>query len=77
MICVVSGGGGAVPYEIDRTPQDLYQGIDFPNYHYVKLTMTAGALKGEMFRLDEAAAPSPHFTLKDTFELSVRTPSSK
>ena len=74
---VVSGGGGAVPYEIDRTPQDLYQGIDFPNYHYVKLTMTAGALKGEMFRLDEVAAPSPHFTLKDTFELSVRTPSSK
>jgi hypothetical protein len=76
-MCVVSGGGGAVPYEIDRAPQDLYQGIDFPNYHYVKLTMTAGELKGEMFRLDEAAAPSPHFTLKDTFELSVRTPSSK
>ena len=37
----------------------LYQGIDFPNYHYVKLTMTAGALKGEMFRLDEAGRAEP------------------
>ena len=63
--------------KVDRTPRDLYQGIDFPNYHYVKVTMAAGTLKGEMFRLDEATAPSPHFTLKDTFELTVRTSSSK
>jgi len=69
---IVSGGGGAVPYEVDRTARDLYQGIDFPNYHYVKLTMAAGALKGEMFRLDEAAAPSPHFTLKDTFDMNAK-----
>jgi 3',5'-cyclic AMP phosphodiesterase CpdA len=68
---LVSGGGGAVPYEVDRTPRDLYQGIDFPNYHYVKLTIAAGKLRGEMYRLDEAAAPVPHFTLKDTFELSA------
>jgi hypothetical protein len=74
---VVSGGGGAVPYEVDRTPQDLYQGIDFPNYHDLKLTIAAGTLKGEMFRLDEAAAPRPHFTLKDSFELSVRRPASQ
>jgi hypothetical protein len=74
---LVTGGGGAAPHEIDRTPQDLYQGIDFPNYHYVKLTIAAGALKGEMFRLDEAAARAAHFTLKDSFELSVRQPSSK
>ena len=74
---VVSGGGGAVPHEIDRTPQDLYHGIEFPNYHYVKLTIAVDALKGEMFRLDEAAARPPRFTLKDSFELRVRQPSSK
>ena len=28
---LVSGGGGAVPYQIDRTPDDLYKGIVFPN----------------------------------------------
>jgi len=74
---LVSGGGGAVPYEVDRTPTDLYQGIEFPNFHYVKLTIEAGTLKGQMFRLDEPAAPTPHFTVKDTFELNVRPPSSK
>jgi len=72
---LVSGGGGAVPYEVDRTPADLYKGIDFPNYHYVRMTIAAGKLRGEMFRLDEPTAPSPHFTLKDTFEVTVtRTP---
>jgi hypothetical protein len=69
---LVSGGGGAVPYEIERTAADLYKGTEFPNYHYVKLTITNGSMKGEMFRLDDPAAPSPHFTMKDSFELSVR-----
>ena len=69
---LVSGGGGAVPYEVERTPTDLYQGIDFPNYHYVKMTIAGGKLTGEMYRLDEASAPTPHFTVKDTFELSAR-----
>jgi hypothetical protein len=72
VVYLVSGGGGAVPYEVDRTPPDLYKGIDFPNYHYVKFTAGAGQLKGEMFRLDEPAAPMPHFTRKDTFEVSAR-----
>jgi 3',5'-cyclic AMP phosphodiesterase CpdA len=70
VVYLVSGGGGAVPYEVERTPKDLYQVIDFPNYHYVKLTIAEGKLRGEMYRLDEAAAPVPHFTIKDTFELS-------
>jgi 3',5'-cyclic AMP phosphodiesterase CpdA len=72
VVYLVSGGGGAVPYEVDRTPPDLYKGIDFPNYHYVKLTIGTGTLKGEMYRLDEPAAPMPHFTVKDTFEVSTR-----
>ena len=74
---LVSGGGGAVPYEVDRTPADLYKGIEFPNYHYVRMTIANGRLKGEMFRLDEPSAPSPHFTLKDTFEVAVRPPGTK
>ena len=76
IIYLVSGGGGAVPYEVERTPPDLYKGIDFPNYHYVKFTIAGGRLVGEMYRLDEADAPSPHFTKKDTFELSVRNVAS-
>jgi 3',5'-cyclic AMP phosphodiesterase CpdA len=74
---LVSGGGGAVPYEVDRTPADLYKGIDFPNYHYIKLTIANGRLRGEMHRLDEPTAPSPHFTVKDTFELTAGSSSTK
>ena len=73
VVYLVSGGGGAVPYEVDRTPADLYKGIDFPNFHYVKLTMANGKLRGEMYRLDEPAAPSPHFTVKDVFEMATRS----
>ena len=69
---VVSGGGGAVPYQIDRTPDDLYKGMDFPNYHYVKFTIAGSTLKGEMYRLDEPSAAVKHFTLKDAFELVAR-----
>ena len=36
---LVSGGGGATPYEVDRTAADLYQSKDFPNYHYVRFEL--------------------------------------
>ena len=38
---------------------------------HVRMTIADGTLKGEMYRLDEPSAPSPHFTLKDTFELTA------
>jgi 3',5'-cyclic AMP phosphodiesterase CpdA len=71
IVYLVSGGGGAVPYEVDRTPPDLYKQIDFPNFHYVKLSVAGGTLTGEMYRLDEPSAPVPHFTLKDTFTVEA------
>jgi len=74
---LVSGGGGAVPYEVDRTPADLYKGNDFPNFHYVKMTISGGRLHGEMYRLDEPTAPSPHFTMKDTFDVADRPSGTK
>jgi hypothetical protein len=36
------------------------------------MTIDGGHLAGQMYRLDEASAPSPHFTLKDTFEMHAR-----
>ena len=69
---LVSGGGGAVPYEVERTPADLYQSTEFPNFHYVKLTIGGGTLKGEMYRLDDASASTPHFTIKDVFQMETR-----
>ena len=69
IVYLVSGGGGAQPYPIDRTDDDLYKDAEFPNYHYVKLSVSGDALRGEMYRLDDPSAPVKHFTVKDTFEL--------
>jgi 3',5'-cyclic AMP phosphodiesterase CpdA len=69
---LVSGGGGAVPYEVDRTPDDLYQASEFPNFHYVKLTIANGTMTGVMWRLDDPSATTGTFTVKDRFELPAR-----
>jgi hypothetical protein len=76
VLYLISGGGGAAPYEVDRTPSDLYQSNEFPNFHYMRLIIGGGKLKGEMYRLDEPSAPIPHFTLKDSFVLQARQPST-
>jgi hypothetical protein len=70
---LVSGGGGATPYEIDRTAADLYQATDFPNYHYVRFELRQRSFSGEMIRLQDYAARSPsHWSRKDRFEISLR-----
>jgi hypothetical protein len=53
------------------------KGIDFPNFHYIKMTVAGGRLRGEIFRLDEPTAPSPHFTMKDAFEVAVHPSRTK
>ena len=69
---LVSGGGGAHPYEVDRTPADSYRSGEFPNYHYVRFELTSRLLTGQMIRLedDEAAAPD-RWAVKDRFEISL------
>ena len=70
---LVSGGGGATPYDVDRTAADLYQSKDFPNYHYVRFELSPGALKGEMVRLEDYGSPNPkQWKTRDRFEISLR-----
>lgn len=70
---LVSGGGGATPYEVDRTPADLYQSQDFPNYHYVRCELRARDFGCEMIRLQDYAARKPsHWQIKDRFEISLQ-----
>lgn len=69
----VSGGGGAKPYDVDRTPPDLYQDMDFPNFHYVRFELQADTLKGEMIRLEDYDAAKPtQWRSRDRFEISLR-----
>jgi hypothetical protein len=69
---LVSGGGGAMPYDIDRTPADLYQGTEFPNYHYVRFELRGQRLSGEMIRLEDYGSANPsRWQIKDRFVISL------
>jgi hypothetical protein len=70
---LVSGGGGAPPYFVERTPEDLYQSILFPNYHYIKLTVEKDRLRGAMYRVANPEAEKLTVELKDSFEVVAKS----
>jgi hypothetical protein len=70
---LVSGGGGAPPYFVERTPQDLYQSLVFPNYHYVKLTLEKDRLHGAMYRVVDPEAATLTVALRDSFDVVMKT----
>ena len=73
VVYLVSGGGGAAPYEVDRSGRDQYQRGDFPNYHYVRLEVRADRVVGEMIRLGDYAAVKPtEWQTRDRFEITLR-----
>jgi hypothetical protein len=69
---LVSGGGGAPPYFVERTEGDLYKSILFPNYHYVKFTVEKDRMHGEMYRVVNPEAETLTVELKDRFDLMVK-----
>ena len=64
---LVTGGGGAKPYFVERTKDDLYQDINFPNFHYVKFALEANQLTATMFRLSDPTAKELVWQEKDHF----------
>lgn len=73
---LVSGGGGAKPYFVERTPDDLYQSVLFPNYNYVRFDLSADRLNATMYRVEGLETPSFSVKDRDHFEIKVkpRTP---
>ncbi len=67
VVYLVSGGGGAVPYPVERTPADAYQDSSFPNYHYLKFVLAGASLKATMVRLANPGTSA--WEVKDTFEI--------
>ena len=68
-VYLVSGGGGADPRLIDRTPQDLYHGPSAPNYHYVKFVLNGNTLEATMTRVVDPTASSPAWAVADRFSI--------
>jgi Calcineurin-like phosphoesterase len=62
---LVSGGGGAMPYPVIRTPEDLYKDPKFPNYNYVKFVLQGKTLRGTMYRLSSKG----EWQAKDNFSV--------
>jgi len=69
---LVSGGGGAPPYFVERTAQDLYRSIVFPNYHYVKFTLEKDRLHADMYRVLDPEAEKLTVGIKDSFDLMAK-----
>ena len=69
---LVSGGGGAHPYEVDRTPQDQYQATDFPNFHYIVFRLEGRKLKATMVRLAFPMGAQPEWQVRDNFVITAK-----
>lgn len=69
---LVSGGGGATPYKVDRGKDDLYQDPGFPNFHYVEFNLKKDKLEATMYRLQDPNAKKAHWDAKDHFEIDVK-----
>ena len=67
---IVSGGGGASPYSVERQPGDFYNQPG-PTYHYCKITVDHNKLKLEMLKLEMANGQFV-FNVRDSFEITVK-----
>ena len=67
---LVSGGGGARPYFVERTATDLYTDPNFPIFHYVKFELGKYELKATMYKLRDATEPEAVWQEKDHFSIA-------
>ncbi|MBV9484082.1 MAG: metallophosphoesterase [Acidobacteria bacterium] len=65
---VVTAGGGATPYRINRRSSDFYNEPG-PTYHYCKFSLRGSSLIGEMYKLS-LKGRTAQWERKDQFELS-------
>jgi hypothetical protein len=69
---LVSGGGGAHPYPVERTKPDLYQAKDFPNFHYVLFRFDGRQLQATMVRPGFPIGAKPEWQVRDTFTIEAK-----
>jgi acid phosphatase type 7 len=65
---LVSGGGGAKPATVKRSPDDFYKEAG-PTYHYVKFHVANHQMHAEMGKYEDVNG-GPVWKLKDSFDLN-------
>jgi hypothetical protein len=73
VVYLVSGGGGAHPYFVERTKDDLYQSSLFPNFHYVKFKLEQDRLEATMYRVSDPEKTPFTVEVKDQFEVKAKS----
>jgi 3',5'-cyclic AMP phosphodiesterase CpdA len=69
---LVSGGGGAHEYQVERGPSDQYQTTDAINFHYILFHLNGKQLDATMYRLADPAAQAPEWQARDHFAIAAR-----
>jgi len=69
---LVSGGGGAHPYQVERGPADQYQTDDEINFHYILFRLNGKRLQATMYRLADPSAQTPEWQARDSFVITAR-----
>jgi hypothetical protein len=69
---LVSGGGGAHPYFVERTKPDLYTDPNFPIFHYVKFVLDGKELKATMYKAEDPTATEITWQEKDHFTIAKK-----
>jgi len=77
VVYLVSGGGGAKSYPVERTPDDLYHSDLFPNFNYVKFTLQGDRLMGTMYRVTDPDASVLTVQPKDSFQVMAKSRSGR
>ena len=77
VVYLVSGGGGAKSYPVERTPDDLYHSDLFPNFNYVKFTLQGDRLMGTMYRVTDPDASVLTVQPKDPFQVMAKSRSGR
>jgi acid phosphatase type 7 len=67
---IVSGGGGATPYKIPRSPQDPYRDPG-PAYHFMRFSVADRQMRIEMNKL-ELADGKANWEVKDSLTLEAQ-----
>jgi acid phosphatase type 7 len=72
VVYLVSGGGGARPYLVERTPDDKFQSTAFPNYHFIKFVTEPSRLRATMYRVVDPEQNPLKLEAKDRFEITAK-----